>query len=204
MDSKLTSNSAYVAEVARVLAHLDCDAADLIAGALFRAYLSGAGVFIFGNGGSAALASHFACDLAKTATLGCTGRMRVLALTDNIPLLSAWSNDAGYEHVFAEQMRNFVDTGDLAIAISGSGNSPNVIRGLDLARRSGAITIGITGNDGGRMKALCDICMIVDTDNMQIIEDLHVVTMHSVVTVLHNRIMASSRSFQIHKLAQAG
>jgi D-sedoheptulose 7-phosphate isomerase len=201
MDRCLTSNTAYVAEVARVLQLFDCDTAEKIAAMLFKAYETGAGIFIFGNGGSAALASHFACDLAKTATLNSTGRLRVLALTDNVPLLSAWSNDSGYEHVFAEQLRNFISHGDVAIAISCSGTSPNVIRGLELARSSGARTVGITGKDGGRMKSLCDLCMVIRSANVQIVEDLHVVTMHSVVTVLRNRI-ANAQRLGIHTVAR--
>lgn len=204
MDNKLTSSSAYVAELTQVLQQFDSEAAEQIVEALFKAFESGAGVFIFGNGGSAALASHFACDLAKTATLNCSGRMRVLSLTDNVPLLTAWSNDIGYENVFAEQLRNFVSAGDVVIGISCSGNSPNVLCGLELARRSCACTIGITGNNGGRVKPLCDICMVIPSANMQIIEDLHVVTMHSVATVLHSRIMASHRRFGIHRLARVG
>jgi D-sedoheptulose 7-phosphate isomerase len=147
-------------------------------------------VFIFGNGGSAALASHFACDLGKGTVIGKDGqkRFRVMALTDNLPLVTAWANDTSYEQVFAEQLRNFVAAGDVAFAISGSGNSPNVLQALKVAKEARATTIGLTGFEGGKMRSLCDVCVILPSDNMQIIEDFHVSVTHAVFSVIRQRI----------------
>jgi D-sedoheptulose 7-phosphate isomerase len=146
-------------------------------------------VYLFGNGGSAALASHIACDLGK-GTAYCNGgkRFRVLSLTDNLPTLTAWANDSSYEDVFSEQLRNFVQPGDLALAISGSGNSKNVLNALQVAREARATTVGISGFQGGEMKPLCDICVVIPSDNMQIIEDLHVAIAHSIFRIVYRRI----------------
>jgi D-sedoheptulose 7-phosphate isomerase len=157
---------------------------------LLRAYTDGRSVFIFGNGGSAALASHFACDLGKGTLIGdnCRKRFRVMALTDNMPLVTAWANDTSYERIFAEQLQNFVAPGDIAFAISGSGNSPNVLQALKVAKQAQASTIGLTGFKGGKMKSLCDLCIILPSDNMQIIEDFHLSVAHAIFSVLRQRI----------------
>jgi len=161
---------------------------DEIAKTLLRAYRDQRVVFLFGNGGSAALASHLACDLGKgTAGLG-RERFRVLSLTDNVPLMTAWANDSRYEDIFTEQMRNFIQPGDVTLAISGSGNSPNVLNALRLARDSGADTIGFSGFNGGKMKSLCRLCVVVPSDNMQVIEDVHLGISHCVFSMVVNGI----------------
>jgi D-sedoheptulose 7-phosphate isomerase len=150
-------------------------------------------LFLFGNGGSASLASHLACDLGK-GTAYCNGgkRFRVLALTDNLPTLTAWANDASYEDIFSEQLRNFVQPNDVAFAISGSGSSKNVLKALQVAREARATTLGISGFQGGEMKSLCDICVIVPSNNMQIIEDLHLAMAHSIFRIVYNRMSRSA------------
>jgi D-sedoheptulose 7-phosphate isomerase len=162
---------------------------DQIADTLVKVYESERTLYIFGNGGSAALASHFACDLGK-GTAYCNGgrRFRVLALTDNVPTLTAWANDSGYEDVFSEQLRCFVQPHDIAFGISGSGNSKNVLNALQVARDAGAITVGISGFQGGEMKSLCDICVIVPSENMQIVEDLHLAITHSIYRIIYSRL----------------
>jgi len=179
----------YFEELQRVVTGLSHEGIDQIADALFKAYESGRIVYTFGNGGSAALASHFACDLGK-GTAYCNGgkRFRVLALTDNIPTLTAWANDSSYEDVFSEQLRNFVHQQDVAFAISGSGKSKNVLNALEVAREAGATTVGISGFEGGQMKSLCDICVVVPSNNMQIIEDMHLAMAHSIFRFVHTRI----------------
>jgi len=179
----------YFEELQRVMVSFPKDGIDQIAETLLRAYDAGRTVYLFGNGGSAALASHFACDLGK-GTAYCNGgkRFRVLSLTDNLPTLTAWANDANYEDVFSEQLRNFVQPGDVALAISGSGNSKNVLNALRVAREARATTVGISGFQGGEMKPLCDICVIVPSENMQIIEDLHVAMSHSIFRIVYSRI----------------
>lgn len=160
-------------------------------------------VFLFGNGGSAALASHFACDLGKGTIISRDGQkpLRVMALTDNIPLMTAWANDSSYEDIFAEQLTNFVSAGDIAFAISGGGNSPNVLRALEVAREYGAYTIGLTGFQGGKMKSLCDLCIIIPSNNMQIIEDLHLSVAHAIFSVIRHR---TSEAVQEQSLAATG
>jgi D-sedoheptulose 7-phosphate isomerase len=178
----------YFEELQRVAISLCFDGIDQIADTLLKAYDSERTVYTFGNGGSASLASHLACDLGK-GTAYCNGgkRFRVLALTDNLPTLTAWANDSGYEDVFSEQLRNFVQPRDVAFAISGSGNSKNVLNALRVAREAGARTIGMSGFQGGEMKSLCDICVVVPSDNMQIIEDLHLAMAHSIFRIVYSR-----------------
>lgn len=183
----------YFDELQRVAANLPHDIINQISGMLLKAYEAGRVVYLFGNGGSASLASHFACDLGK-GTAYCNGgkRFRVIALTDNIPTMTAWANDASYEDVFSEQLKNFVQAEDIAVAISGSGNSKNVLNALAVAREASAITIGISGFEGGKMKSLCDICVVVPSNNMQVIEDLHLAMAHSIFRIVSARM--SSRA----------
>ncbi len=187
--------TSYLEELRRTLDRLAGEAVDRIARVVLGAYDQGRTVYLFGNGGSAALASHLACDLGKGTLNDSAKRLRVLALTDNVPLLTAWANDTHYENVFAEQLVNFIQPEDVAFAISGSGNSPNVLRALRVARESGAVTVGLTGFQGGKMKDLCDECMIVPSDNMQIIEDLHLCVAHALFTVVRHKMRERIRAF---------
>ena len=185
----------YYAAHQEVVARLPYQAMDTAIVEILSAYKRNASIFTFGNGGSAALASHFACDLGK-GTLGHHNgekRFRVISLTDNVPLLTAWANDHGYENVFAQQLQNLVESGDLVFAISGSGNSPNVLRGLEVAKDCGARTIGLTGFQGGNMKSLCDVCVILPSDNMQIIEDFHLSVTHAISSVIRRKISDGAR-----------
>lgn len=178
---------AYQQTVARLPYH-SIDQASLL---LVRAYEEGRNIFLLGNGGSASLASHFACDLSKGTIAVANGpkRFRALALTDNLPLMTAWANDTSYENVFAEQLRNFVGHQDIVFAISGSGNSPNVLQALEVAREAGAFSIGLSGFQGGKMKPLCDLCIIIPSNNMQVIEDLHLSATHAIFTCICQRLL---------------
>ena len=178
------------------MSRLPNDQVDKVAGELMCAYERHRCIFVFGNGGSAALASHFACDLGKGTVLGANGqkRFRVIALTDNVALMTAWANDSSYEDVFAEQLQNLVSPGDVVFAISGSGNSANVLRALEVARSHRARILGLTGFKGGRMKALCDVCVTLPSDNMQIIEDFHVSVTHAIFSVIRYRISQTIQS----------
>jgi D-sedoheptulose 7-phosphate isomerase len=151
---------------------------------LEKARLEGNKVLIFGNGGSAATASHFASDLSKGAIREGKPRIKAFALTDNIPVLTAWANDTSYENVFAEQLENCVDPGDIVIGISGSGNSLNVLKAMNVARARGASTIGFIGFDGGKLKSLVDIAIIVPSHNMEQVEDIHLLLEHAITTCL--------------------
>jgi phosphoheptose isomerase len=157
---------------------------------LLGAYRAGARIFILGNGGSAATASHFACDLGKNV-LGPDGRrFKALALTDNVPTLTAWANDTAYEHIFAEQLDGLLEAGDVVVGISASGNSPNVLRAMQLARARGATAVGLTGFQGGRLKPLCHECVVVPSEQMDQIEDTHLALQHLLCRVLRERLAA--------------
>lgn len=185
----------YFEELQQVVVGLPHAAINQIADTLVKANEIGRIVYLFGNGGSAALASHLACDLGK-GTAYCNGgkRFRALALTDNLPTLTAWANDAGYEDVFSEQLRNFVQPHDVAFAISGSGNSKNVLNALQVAREAGATTVGFSGFQGGEMKSLCDLCVVVPSHNMQIIEDLHLSMAHAIFRIVYARMSCRSHT----------
>jgi len=158
-----------------------------IAEALAKARDKGKRVYVMGNGGSASTASHMACDLGKGAITPGKKRFKVVSLPDNTASLTAWANDTSYDNVFSEQLDNLLEEGDLVIAISGSGNSPNILKALELARKRKAKTIGLTGYDGGRMKQLCDICLIVPSDSMQKIEDAHLIVEHALSMYINER-----------------
>jgi len=198
---EFTRSKTYFLGVGSVLRRLPFALIDRVTDALWSAYLEGRTVYVFGNGGSAALASHCACDLGKGTTANGNLRFRVLALTDNIPLMTAWANDASYDDIFAEQLAPFIDKGDIALAISGSGNSPNVLKALHVAREVGAVTIGLTGFKGGKMKPLCDLCVIIPSDNMQVIEDLHVSVNHSLFVSLRSRMLEAAAQDAIRRQA---
>ena len=141
-------------------------------------------IFIFGNGGSAASASHFVVDVIKSTIRPDQPRYKIIGLNDNMPTVTAYSNDVSYEVIFSEPLASLAEPGDVAIAISGSGNSPNVLRAMDTAKDMNLTRIGLTGFAGGRLKDKCDVCVIVPSDSMQVIEDAHLVILHSVFLAL--------------------
>jgi D-sedoheptulose 7-phosphate isomerase len=145
-------------------------------------------VYIIGNGGSAATASHMCCDLNKNATDNGKPIFRAVALTDNVPLLSAWANDAAYEDVFAQQLVNHVEPGDVVLGISTSGQSENVLRALALARDAGAKTIGFTGDKGGRMPGAVDCLVRVPCDHIGCQEDVHLALDHAITFAIQQRL----------------
>ena len=141
-------------------------------------------VITMGNGGSASTASHFTADLLKTAIMKDEKRFRALCLTDNIPVMTAWSNDASYDEIFKEQLKNFVKKDDVVVAFSGSGTSKNVIKALELAKESGAYLIGFTGMSGGNFTEICDICIKIPSTNMLTIESFHLMLCHVVTSCI--------------------
>ena len=176
--------SNYLRELADLLDRVPLSTIRSVVDELVRAQREGRKIFLLGNGGSAATASHIACDLAKgTATLG-HRRLRVIALTDNVPLITAWANDTAYENAFAEQLRNLVEAGDVVIAISGSGNSPNVLRAVKVAREAGARTIGLTGFSGGKLASMVDLPVVVPGRTIQHVEDVHLALGHAIFHAL--------------------
>lgn len=143
-------------------------------------------VITIGNGGSASTASHLASDLNKTAIVEGEKRFKAISLTDNLPLVTAWSNDKSYDDVFSEQLKNFVGKGDIVLGISGSGKSRNIIKAIETANSMGAITIGITGFDGGVLKQVAKHALVVPSNNMQHIEDIHVLISHLITSIIKN------------------
>ncbi len=135
-------------------------------------------VFTMGNGGSASNASHFVNGLSQGATMEGKPRFKAIALTDNIPNLLAYGNDLGYENIFAEQLKNLLSEGDVVIGISGSGNSPNVLKAIDYAKIHHATTIGLTGFDGGKLKKIADYSIHVPCHCMEMVEDIHLALTH--------------------------
>lgn len=182
----------YLLAVQDVLAHLDHEVVDRMIEVIWRGYEEGRTLFVFGNGGSAALASHFVCDIGKGTVAGRAKRLKTIALTDNVALITAWANDKAYEEVFSEQLESLAEKGDIALAISGSGNSPNVIRGLEAGRRLGVRTLVLTGFAGGRAKTLADLCLIVPSDSMQHIEDAHLCATHAIFLAIRQRMMLNN------------
>ncbi len=150
-------------------------------------------VFLFGNGGSASAASHFVTDLAKVASRGDGPRLRTIALSDNIPSVTAIANDLEYARVFSDQLRVLGQPGDVAIAISGSGNSPNVLEAVKVAKEIGISTIGLTGIGGGKLKGVADVAIVVPSNSMQHVEDVHVSILHLVTAYLRDEGPVSSR-----------
>jgi D-sedoheptulose 7-phosphate isomerase len=165
---------------------------------LYEAWQNGRTVFVFGNGGSACSASHLCEDLGK----GCLRqedlrdetkrRLRVLSLTDNVGWLTAVGNDCGYDQIFVQQLMNFGQAGDLAIGISGSGNSPNVLAAIDWANRHGLTTFGMTGFNGGKLKQMAHAGIHTALDDMGMVESIHICLIHWIVDALHGRINGCS------------
>lgn len=174
----------YRAGLQAVLDALRAEDVQRFADYLSDAYERGKFVFIIGNGGSAATASHMACDLGKTV-LGRDveaprRRFRALALTDNMPLVTAWGNDVQYETVFAQQLRNLASAGDLLVVITGSGTSPNIVAAVRAARELGVTAVGLLGFDGGIVKGLLQHAIVAESDNYGHIEDAHMMLTHLV------------------------
>jgi len=141
-------------------------------------------VITIGNGGSASTASHFTADLLKTAIMKDEKRFQSLCLTDNIPVMTAWSNDTSFEEIFKEQLKNFVKKNDVLVAFSGSGTSKNVVKALELAKESDAYLIGFTGMSGGDFEKICDICIKVPSTNMLTIESFHLMLCHVITSCI--------------------
>jgi D-sedoheptulose 7-phosphate isomerase len=162
---------------------------------LYRAYHSSSSVFVVGNGGSASTASHMAADLAKNTIGPHMRRFRVLSLNDNMSLLTALANDNGYENVFREQLVNLIRPGDVLIAISASGNSPNVLRAIEYASSRNAQTVGLLGFDGGHALHLVDRAIHVQSRDYGVIEDAHLILNHILVEYFQCR-LAEEREWQ--------
>jgi len=176
----MDTGKTYFEEISAMLRAMPGDRIAEVVAILRRARANGRRVFLFGNGGSAATASHFACDLAKLTRQEGQPDFKVIALTDNMPTFSAYGNDEGYETVFAAPLKSLAEPGDVAIGLSTSGRSGNVLRALEAARALGLITVGFTGYEGGALKDKVDLCVIAPARHVGQIEDAHHVLQHAI------------------------
>jgi D-sedoheptulose 7-phosphate isomerase len=182
----------HVRRTTELLGQVDYSAVARLVEKLVEAHAAGRRVFIFGNGGSAASSSHFAEDLAKSTIKdqSVRERLRVMSLTDCVPFISALGNDWGYDSIFREQLATHASAGDVAIAISGSGSSPNVLRAVEWARENGLFTCGFTGFDGGKLKGMVDLSIHSPIRDMEVAENCHMIEIHLVVGGLRNALAA--------------
>ncbi len=178
----------YLDGLRDALDELDHEAIDRVIDLLWEAYRSGRRAFILGNGGSAATASHMMCDLAKGCAVAGRPPVKAVSLTDNVPLMTAVSNDIAYEQVFTEQLKVFLQEGDVVVAISASGNSPNVVHAVRYAAGCGATTIGLLGFGGGRVRPLVHADVTLASRNYGHVEDVHAVLGHLISQCLRRRI----------------
>jgi D-sedoheptulose 7-phosphate isomerase len=184
----------FLHRVAQELSRIDPAEVKALADAIYRCYQECRFVFVIGNGGSGSSASHFCEDLGKCTLRredfdnDAKKRLRIISLTDNTPYILAWANDEGFERVFAEQLKNLASPGDLLIAISGSGNSPNILRAVEWANHHDLRTFGCTGFQGGKLRTLAQQSLHVPLDDMGIVESIHLTAFHWVVDNLHARI----------------
>jgi D-sedoheptulose 7-phosphate isomerase len=170
----------YKSDLLGAIETIDLAKVDQVIRLLVRARDENRRIFVCGNGGSASTASHFACDMVKGASFKRDKRFRIMALTDSLPTITAYSNDVSYECVFVEQLKNFAEPGDVLIAISGSGNSPNVLRAVEYANSIGCSTIALSGRDGGALGPLAAINIQASNPHMGRIEDVHLIVMHMI------------------------
>ena len=170
----------YRSKLQRTLDSVDLAQVDQLVEVFRKARAEQRQIFLCGNGGSAATANHFACDIVKGASYGRAERFRVMALSEQVPTMTAYANDVGYEVVFSEQLENFAREGDVLLVISGSGNSPNILRALETAKRKGCYTVALTGRGGGKAAPMADMSIVVADDHMGRIEDAHMIITHMV------------------------
>ena len=183
-----TDIRSYLDRLLKTLDGMPVDDIARLSEMLYRAYGDGKQVFILGNGGSASTASHMAADLGKNTIGPNMRRFRIMSLNDNIPLLTALANDVGYENVFAEQLQNLIQPGDVLIAISGSGNSPNVLRAMEYAQSRSAETVGMLGFGGGKAAEFADLVLLVDSSDYGVVEDSHLIVNHILVEHFRQRL----------------
>ena len=171
----------YLERLKTALDTIDVSAFDQMVNAFLDAYERQARIFIMGNGGSGATASHMVCDINKGCCTDLKKKFKMVCLNDNIPTILALANDLSYDVVFEEQLKNLFIEGDLVVGISGSGNSENVLRAIQYARANGGHCIGWSGFGGGRLAELVDLPLVIDSDDMQQVEDAHLIIAHMVM-----------------------
>ena len=180
----------YLGRLIATLNEIPTEPVERLGDLLYRAYADGKQVFTLGNGGSASTASHMAADLSKNTIGPNMRRFRIMSLNDNMSLVSALANDLGYENMFAEQLQNLIHPGDVLIAISGSGNSPNVLRAIEYAQSRSAEVAALLGFDGGKALELADLSVLVDSHDYGVVEDAHLIINHILVEYFRERLAA--------------
>jgi D-sedoheptulose 7-phosphate isomerase len=182
----------YLGEIEAAVKQIDRDAVRAVVDALFACWARGGTTYLIGNGGSAATASHMMNDLMKCTIVEGRRRFRALALTDNVPVMTAFANDQSYEDIFIEPLRAHLDARDVVVALSGSGNSPNVLRAIVFAKEQGVPTIGLCGDTGGRLAGLADLAVLIPAARIGQQEDGHLILNHAISLALHERIAATA------------
>jgi D-sedoheptulose 7-phosphate isomerase len=178
----------YIGRLKKVLDAFDGGTFAAMADAVLEAYSRDAHIFIMGNGGSGSTASHLACDINKGCCIDLEKKFKMICLNDNMPTMLALANDLSYEAVFVEQLKNFFNPGDLVIGISGSGNSENVLRAVGYAAANGGKTVGWSGFGGGRLASMVDLAFVVQSHDMQQVEDTHMVLAHMLMQAVHGEL----------------
>ena len=197
-------NKTYIDNAVTAISAIPLEDVDSVCKALLAAYKRGAQIFTAGNGGSAALAEHFSCDLSKTtwnANKKLTRRFRVSSLVSNTALSTAWANDEGYDHIFSEQLKSMGRPGDLLIVISSSGNSPNILRALETAKAMGIQTIALVGFGGGKAKNLAHLSIHIKYSDYGIVESTHSLLTHTITHWLANAISKKTKGKQLAEVA---
>ena len=180
----------YIEGLKEVLGEVDREAVETVGNLLWQAYLDDRRIFIIGNGGSAATASHMACDLAKGATVAGKRRFKAVSLTDNVALMTAIGNDISYEKLFTEQLANLAEAGDVLLAYTASGNSPNILDTLQWAREHGLVTVGVLGFGGGKAADIAEHAVTVESRNYGHVEDFHLIFEHAISQWLRTKVQA--------------
>jgi len=187
MNDKIIDN--YLTEQENCISKIKKDLTNeikLIYEKLYSAQQTGNKVYLIGNGGSSSTATHFSSDLLKTAITKNRHRFKAFSLSDNIHVLLAWANDTSYEDIFYNQLKNLLEENDILLAISGSGNSPNILKAVDYANSINAITIALTGGDGGKLAQSSQINLVIPSDDMLTIETMHLLICHLITTIFRN------------------
>ena len=187
MNIKTFANQ-YLMDVTALLEVFDIQQFEQIVQMILEAYENKRHIFIMGNGGSGATASHFACDINKGCCMDLEKKFKVICLNDNMPTMLALSNDVDYSVVFEAQLKNFFQKDDLVIGISSSGNSENVLSAIRYAGNNGGKTIGLSGFSGGKLSKLVDVPFVVPADDMQKIEDVHMIIVHMIMQAVYGNL----------------
>lgn len=189
MNKKLSID--YLNQLKELLDIFPHDRFNEITEILLSAYDGDKQIFIMGNGGSGSTASHFACDINKGSCFDLKKKFKVICLNDNMPTILAYANDLSYEKIFLEQLKNFLQEGDVVIGISGSGNSENVLQAVSYAKENGARTVGLSGFDGGKLARISDVPLVAAIHDMQKVEDIHIIVVHMLMQQFCNELQTN-------------